>query len=66
MRKYRCEIGRINGKYYKLIYDKRKNQHHCDYKYENEWRWFLWIGGNASKYYVGDFKTKTEALKELE
>jgi len=57
----RNEIGRRHGKYYKLIYDKRKNQQACDKRYANEKRWFLWIGGNTEDFYVGDFATKTKA-----
>jgi len=64
--KTRHEIGRQNGEYYKLIYDKRKNQLACDYKYKNEYRWFLWIGGNTDDYYVGDFRTKKEAYHYIE
>ena len=65
MRKYRSEIGWLNGKRYKLIHDKRGNQHHCDDEYKNHWRWFLWIGGNSNNYYRGDFRTKAEALSYI-
>jgi hypothetical protein len=61
MNKYRCETGRNNGKYYKLIYDRRIRQQACDVKYCWQWRWFLWIGGN----YEGDFKRKRDALNHL-
>lgn len=58
----RHEIGRIGGKQYKLVYDRRKNQQAVDHEYRNEWRWFLWVEG----YYHGDFKTKAEAYKDIE
>ena len=61
--KYHSEIGRINGKYYKLVYDRRGNQMASDYP--NEWRWFLWVGGNNNDYYEGDFKTKHEAIESV-
>lgn len=57
----RCEIGRYNGKRYKLVHDQRKNQYGVDYKYRNEWRYFLTVEGE----YIGDFRTKTEALSEV-
>ena len=57
----RHEIGMINGQYYKLVYSRRKDQQACDRRYENEYRWFLWIGGNTNDYFVGDFRTKKEA-----
>ena len=55
------EIGRINGKPYKLRHDQRKNQHACDPEYRNEWRWFAWIDGD----YQGDFRLKSEAIKHI-
>ena len=58
----RHEIGRLNGKQYKLTYDQRKNQHAVDYKYRNGWRWFLTVDG----YYQGDFRTRTAALLHCE
>ena len=60
--KTRHEIGRIDGKQYKLAYDQRKNQHAVDHKYRNEWRWFLTVDGD----YQGDFRTRTEALLHCE
>ncbi len=65
MRMYRSEIGRINGKYYKLVYDKLGNQQACDTKYHNNWRWFLWVDGNGSDYYEGNFRIKTEAINTI-
>jgi len=59
--KQRHEIGRLNGRRYQLVYDQRKNQHAVDYKYRNEWRWFLIVDG----FYQGDFRTKAEALLTL-
>ena len=66
MRKYRCEIGRVSGKYYKLICDTNGNQQAIDPEYANIWRWFLWIGGNSNDYYEGDFRLKREALEHVE
>ena len=59
--KYRCEIGRVNGLKYMLVHDKYKNQQAIDYKYENIWRWFLWIGGD----YQGDFSQKKQAIEYI-
>ena len=58
----RHEIGVVNGKPYKLVCDKRKNQMACDHMYRNEWRWFLWIDSD----YQGDYKTKVVAIARLE
>jgi len=65
MKTYRCEVGRIDGKHYKLVYDRRGNQQYCDPEYKKEWRWFLWVGGNDADSYVGDFALKREALEAI-
>jgi len=57
------EIGRINSLYYKLVRDKLGNQQACDSKYAHIRRWFLWVGGNTDDYYVGNYKSKAEALR---
>ena len=59
--KYRCEIGRLSGLKYTLVHDQYKNQQAIDYKYENLWRWFLFIEGD----YQGDFGQKKQAIKHI-
>ena len=61
MKQIRHEIGMVDSKQYKLVYDRRGNQQACDYRYAKEWRWFLWVDG----YYQGDFRLKREALKYI-
>lgn len=60
--KIQHETGRLNGKQYKLVHDQRKDQDAVDYKYHNEWRWFLTVDGD----YQGDFRTRTAALLHCE
>jgi hypothetical protein len=61
MSKYKETIGYHNGSGYLLKYDKRGHQMACDEDCYHEWRWFLWV---KSKY-VGDFKTKTLAMRMI-
>ena len=52
------QVGVENGVKYTLTYQKRIHQMACDTEYHNEWRWWLTVEGE----YIGDFRTKTEAM----
>jgi hypothetical protein len=59
----KCELGRVNGIEYKLVYDRMCNQGAWHWR---RFRWFL-----SSKYpdehfeFEGDFGTKREAMEFL-
>ena len=56
------EIGRRNGKRYKLTRDRLGNQQACDDRYQQNRRWFLTVEDE----YVGNFRLKREAFEAMD
>jgi len=63
MKAAHTEVGRINGRGYRLVHTRMRDQ--GAYK-SSEWRWFAWTeaapGGDE---YVGDFARRHEALAAI-